>query len=1516
MQDTLTSAHQIELAEAAADQLLDTPDAEPAYEPNDLRTAEAAVQRLGWRLATLPPAIKRALERARNSAKSLSSDRLQGIAEVVQNADDVGATQVRMCLRPTDLLISHDGRPVRLEHVLALATPWLSTKSEEAAAFGRFGIGLMALHSLSTKIEVHCHPYHVELGDPTIEPIAPPVLPAQFQEPGWTTLRIPLEAGTIESNEVEGWLNRWGDAGLLFLRSVSRITLLSPEGKWVCGLALSREHDEGSVASLPSGGFVLRHRVEAADGRSWMLYSAEVPTPPEVERAYKATEATTPIAVGLPLWPVEEGQVYAGLPVAATGLPLFVNGQFDPLTNRQGFADNAWNRALVSLVAELWSRAALDLFSYDPQTAWLGMPVGDAVVADTTAPVLSALTAAITAHAWQSVARDVLFPVPSLGLVSLSQLAVEAPPLEGILTETETASLAGLPATLPAEARDQAGRWRLVLDGWRAAGADIPELVSVEQALALMGDETRPVDATIALVEAGLDAGFKKQLRDFPCVVADDGRRLTLPALESPEAFATEATGLAQRLGLVTALHRAYLDGGKAARKVLAWLQDCGALLDGPDDQAVIRRLSAAGQSGHALVSPLTDEQAQALRAAFELIDPDERTRLGPNVGRAISLEAYIYDEKRRRVVSARPIDAYLPSAIDREADSFAAAAKQTPGLVWLSDRYGSALRSSEGRDGVGALRFLRLLGAETAPKPRLCLDLEWRYADPRRGLPASVPSGVEARLRAMGERGATYTLDDYDNPSLLAVVKDIARERRAGPRRKRASALLATMGRAWERLLSDCAEVESAYDYNSWQKKGSIRAYWLWQAGDVAWLDDERGVPRRPSDLRVRTPGTVAIYGENASGYLHKNLDQPNRRTVLSALGVASDPSRSELVRRLAELRDGTKQGGGRITATLKRDVAIVYQALAQEPGTVASRSDLSPEQVRGTFQRNQLVLTNLGWRSPDKVLAGSPIFGDRRAFALEVKGADRLWRTLKLREPSHDDCLEVLRDIARQHHAPEGVEEAVLLQTLRTLAALYSKGEFAKDRRLAQLALWTSKGWVRNRPVYATDDSVLAASLQERLPIWLPGGELEQFRPLLAPLGISEIRSTDAEVDDSALAEEDADATALFRSALKLLREDLARNEPELAKGMTVSWENLQEFAVSVHPNLTLRIRAVGEHCISEVAAKVDTDLRKIFVRDSSMLPRVDEGGRALAALFQGDARRLAHAWRAACDKADEGREAKPIELAEERSEREQAEREREIEIYKHTIAFQKQTAAKRRTSNSARRATGTSSSGTAGEKREQSTDAPSTGAPRTLVKPQSLRLLDPQGRIEGVAGYAKADGRTRGQSGRRRDLAEPETRLQGSGGSRGQRPIRQYSEKDKETIGLDLLQMVLGSDIQDINDLRSQRNVGADAMDDLGRYYELKVYAEAEPAQIDMTDSEVQRAQSSPDFFLVVVSGLEESSGARPTVRVIVDPLNQLRLAPRGNTTWSGVHEAKSLVYQFGPADEPRLTGVEGE
>ena len=1191
---------EIAQAELAADLLIDAeePDAVAVYEPRNSREANAAVSRLAESFDDLPRAFARALDAARQTGEMLSDDRFQGLAELVQNADDTGATHVKLLLRSGDLLVSHNGGPVRLNHVLGLATPWLSTKGDSANELGRFGIGLMTLRALSPTVDVHCSPYHVRLGDPTLSPIAPPVLPKEFQEDGWTTFRIPVEAGSVTLQEILEWLERWDDSALLFLNHVSRLELLSSDGRQLRELALSRLRlGEVIIGGIDDSVAVSRLRAQASDGRAWALYSTAVPSPEGLSRARKATSDLSPISIALPLMPVESGMVCAGLPVASSRLPVSINAQFDPLANRRGFLDNEWNRALTRLVGALWAHSVLDLFARRPRLAWQAIPQSEPVGGEMRRTFITQLEEAFLDYSRREVATRLSFPVSGRGSFSLKELAVEVHPLEGILTEAETAKLADLPAALPAEVRDRKGVWRQVLDEWRCSETELPDSVSVEDALYLLADESRSIDSTIALAAAGLDAGLHEQLMKLPCVIAEDGHHLVPPSEDSPDAISLDATLLARQLGIVTILHGAHCKGGSAAGRLLEWLVESGSLIDGTNELEVIERLAAAGRSGRRLQKPLTDEQVIALRNAFEQMETPTRRELGPDVGSAILLECYIYEGDEIRELDACPHDAYLPRRIDRETESFAVAAEETPGLRWLNDRYAELLRSPIGRTGVGPQRFLRYLGANIAPILRQHPKQVQRYQSSlRKGLPVAVVGSPTERVDEMRKLDARFTLEDYESPDLQAVVNDISLERRKRTRRRRASALIAAMGRAWERNLSEFAEVDAAYDRNSWQPRGLTRAFWLWQVGDVPWLDDERGNARRPLELMVRTHGNIAIYGQNSMDFLHRDLNRPNRISVMRAIGVSSDPNRSQLVDRLRRLRDDDDDELANSVGNARQEAAIVYKALARDLAR-RTRSELSPTQLRKEFERGQgLILTETGWLPPRGVLAGPPIFGNLRAFAPLVADMDRLWRALNLREPTPDDCLRVVQKIARKGGGPDNSEKTILLETMRKLAEDYAEASIPKPNRerFTRLALWTSKGWMRKRPVFATNDPILSKGLRVLLPLWEPGGDLEQFRSLLGPLGVTEIQTDDAVIIEPMLAIEDSDATKLLGSAMSHLHEDLARNEPLVAASGKVPWATLERLSVHVHPSLSLRVPALtgqlGREYISEVDARLD--------------------------------------------------------------------------------------------------------------------------------------------------------------------------------------------------------------------------------------------------------------------------------------------------------------------------------------
>jgi hypothetical protein len=137
-------------------------------------------------------------------------------------------------------------------------------------------------------------------------------------------------------------------------------------------------------------------------------------------------------------------------------------------------------------------------------------------------------------------------------------------------------------------------------------------------------------------------------------------------------------------------------------------------------------------------------------------------------------------------------------------------------------------------------------------------------------------------------------------------------------------------------------------------------------------------------------------------------------------------------------------------------------------------------------------------------------------------------------------------------------------------------------------------------------------------------------------------------------------------------------------------------------------------------------------------------------------------------------------------------------------------------------------------------------------------------------------------------------------------GRGPLN-YTAQERETAGMELLRQVLGSNDITLTDVRHQLNVGADAVDDHGRYYELKVHAGAIPDAVRLEDSQIQRAMTTADFYLVLVGNVEERQG-NPEVRIIHDPLHHLQVQPQGAVHLTGVLSAEvARSWTFEPVEE---------
>jgi len=285
---------------------------------------------------------------------------------------------------------------------------------------------------------------------------------------------------------------------------------------------------------------------------------------------------------------------------------------------------------------------------------------------------------------------------------------------------------------------------------------------------------------------------------------------------------------LAARLGLALQVHPEYLADKADAKIVINALKGAKVLIDEVDSSDAA--LAVLARDGMQERVQLTDTQLTALRDAFERLSEEQQRSLGLRIGRNVELRGRRYNNRgKSEQIWISPADAYLPPAIDHEADSFGRAADRTPGLAWLDTSYARVLKRTGGRRELGAQRFLVRLGAATAPRLTKVLDEFQLYTrDPRLVSPLfrrDRPPIQSLEIEALAQY-ATHLMDDRCSPDLDAVIRHIRADSPAARRRRRGLALLGVLVRAWDRMYAEHQYAKAVSAYNGyWNERGQVIA-------------------------------------------------------------------------------------------------------------------------------------------------------------------------------------------------------------------------------------------------------------------------------------------------------------------------------------------------------------------------------------------------------------------------------------------------------------------------------------------------------------------------------------------------------------------------------------------------------------------------------------------------------------------------------------------------------------------
>jgi hypothetical protein len=294
---------------------------------------EENIARYGWDTAVL------------DLLGQLYSERTHFIFELIQNAEDAGATELAFELFEDRLELRHDGRPFTEADVRGVCGVGQSAKSGDLTAIGKFGIGFKSVYAYTRTPRIHSGDEHFR-----IENFVRPAAEAPLaQAPDETLFVFPFDHDAVPAGvatrEIAAALGALQPRILLFLRNIERLRTggSAAEGSVAPASVMAR-----SVAERPG---TSRRVTVSRNGRreDWLAWQRPVEGHPgqRVEVAFRLEDTGISALGSSPLtvfFPTEK----------ETFLGFLIQGPYRTTPARDNVpGDDPSNQALVRQTAAL-----------------------------------------------------------------------------------------------------------------------------------------------------------------------------------------------------------------------------------------------------------------------------------------------------------------------------------------------------------------------------------------------------------------------------------------------------------------------------------------------------------------------------------------------------------------------------------------------------------------------------------------------------------------------------------------------------------------------------------------------------------------------------------------------------------------------------------------------------------------------------------------------------------------------------------------------------------------------------------------------------------------------------------------------------------------------------------------------------------------------------------------------------------------------------------------------------------
>ncbi|SDU32578.1 sacsin N-terminal ATP-binding-like domain-containing protein [Pseudomonas yamanorum] len=1440
----------------------DDPTTNALVDPRSPAFAHAMIDASVEELRNSKGLLKKMIDRATAGAEDLAVAQFQGVIEVIQNADDVRANEVRFALRDgprgRQLLIVHDGEPVTCHNVLGMALPYLTSKTERTDQRGRFGIGMKTLKRVADAIAVHSAPYHFSSDQQRFGRIDAEPEITGFYEPSSETLLVADLSETFEEESLSDWFDTWRDEGLMFLASVSRFRWCEINGTTRSERSLVFSPWVNSDYSLHHQGMMrLQSRHVVGPENNWTIWRATVQVPTHLHPAHKARSDETNISIALG---AQEGMsgLFIGFRTQVTvSLPFSLDAQFDPSTSREAIIENAWNSWLIDRTCDVVATISAGLLASEPKRAWAMVPLAEEGVGETNDYWLHKRFSLGLQAARNWLGREALICLRS-GISPLANVVYEDEVLDGLLDEEDLGRMVVGLNPLEADIRDIKERWRQVL---RALG--VSRVLGTEALLESLENgsfESKPaswwVESGSRLVLHHPDDGL------FDRAFLLSHRHLALSCKEfgetaRPLVFGATPSPFSERWGLLERLHWAYAQGD-VGETVINWLETNAAFVTALDART---ELAAFAEAFKDQKIDITDDDLRNLRARFDEIPDQQAEPLGLEIGAVLRVDGHVFKSGKASRQKVSLAESYLCKTLDGENSTWPDAAGATTNIQWISARYEAVLKTEAGKwakrkreDGSvsrGPRKFLSLLGGESAPRV-MRLDERVRWGGVRRS----------ADLR---QKGAELVRYDQLSPDLSRVLHSLlALSKRDA--RVRSSALLRTLSRNWDRVYSTRSAVPAEhmaikYTYS----RGEISAAWLNELRDSRWIAVGRGELVVPQSAVLRTPETQTTYSTFVCDIVGREINS----SLVASLNLITDVRIGDLLATLEKLRDSGEVVTHAQTLPLYRTIAKRCPPVTSYNARIG---ELSVQELRQRFLANG-GLIHVGeskWRGPNELMMGMDIFHDRQSFVPGGIACTNLWVMLGVEEPDFDDCIQFCRDLAGSPYDPDA--EAVLMDVYRYMEGIKDLIEPRHRAKLRTLPVRCEDGWTTARPVFYVENSELRNQFAKNilsLKFWIAPCDVRDLTHLMKFLAIVTLSpSLKIEAENEEAVEYGEQTRLRFLHALDHLSTELARSAPALRDRIAIGWDELKALPLMVYQQLIPVMATSPDLPMPGVLVLLRAFMQEsppaFHFRDDDIGDR-DSAGKVIASMFPVEGRRRIDAeWVLAWQKSRDIVTAE-IRLASDE---------------KRNDAMQEAAAAINASL----------------KEKIIVTQPKSSGA---YVKPRTLK--ESVGAVVGATinlGVTRVKPAAKPVGILKTKPPSPSDTIESSSPS----APAAYTNADLEQRGWEILVQALETSAdRRLVDFRKRQGVGADGVFEWKTFVEMKATARSPQSQIELSNNEFKRAKErGSDFILALVSGLE--TGYRDEVRLIFDPANCATIRPTNGVRLVALLELPSIIIHF--------------